>query len=361
MAATNHEVFIPVAAGEELYEKLTKDLWNDAAAKKCIFITGTIGSGKTKTLLGYVERMLRTGIMRSALYVSPRNALCSQAASILEDIHGRELSAPGVVGGDQMKARLVVRRYYTGGNEDNYRDRNGDLYATMKDVPSESATVDFCVINSVSRLSPTTPYDVIIIDESVTTVEQCFMYHDGCRTVNGAFVTPGFVDDYVELIRRAHAVLFVDSAFTASNLDTCINMYSGAYRKASTKEIRAYVSGPPPNAKDRRRFVVAKSGLGGVKKLTDIKRYEVFDAGANGRLPIYEKIIEHGGCDGLLATLHRSAWSGEKSIVYCSTARLANRYADLIKSTRPHGVFGGPPQLRRCCPPIPYGPRRERR
>ena len=67
-----------------------------------------------------------------------------------------------------------------------------------------------------------------------------------------------------------------------------------------------------------------------VKKVTDIKKYAVFDPTLTR--PIFEKVVEYLEWHRMLDDLTKSAYKDEKSIVYCSSAFTARRIMAYIRA-----------------------------
>ncbi|KAK3795656.1 hypothetical protein RRG08_043886 [Elysia crispata] len=329
-----------------MFTKLANELKGDnrpntQAPRRCFFITGKMGASKTTSVLEYTEHLLRTGKIKSVLYICPRTVLCSQTAKNIEEIHLREVSS--TEGRKQLMNFVKVCRFYTNSEADEGSIEDQKLttiYRSMK-KKVEVVTFDCCVVNSINKL-PLERYDLIIADEPVVTVSNFYMDYEahGGSKENSEYNPIDYSFAYSLLIRRAKRAFFVDAAFTQNVMDLCTSMYLGGTRKATQEEVEKQMGDVLPKnttqrAKAIKDYVVNQldAGDSSIKRLADIKKYVVYDPTLNR--PIFENIVEYEEWHAMLDDLVRSAYADEKSILYCSTSTTAKFITAYLRANPP--------------------------
>jgi hypothetical protein len=349
--ATIADGFVSVASGN-LLKTLSNVLKNDnragvQAPRRCEFITGKMGSSKTTSVLEYAEHQLRTGKIKSVLYVCPRTVQCSQIANKFEGIHQKELST--VYGRNRAVSRIEVGRYYFNSKSDVGDDLTKHLVTSTQRKKFNTfphSTFDCCVINSIWKL-PLDRYDMVISDDPTIITNNLFMSQTLPKSSHGV----DFIFIYECIIKRAHRVFFVDSAFTQNTQDLCEALYSGGTRRDRPGEVQTAADAGhiilPKNPRCLKEALngyvvdhVVDEAAGPVKKMAPIQRYTVFDPTLER--PIFENLVEYPDWYGLVDKLVRVSYSGHKSIVYCSLVSTAKRICAYIRANPPHGYTDVP-------------------
>ena len=236
MEAREGNCWTPLDSGE-LFNRLENNLKGDNRAavhapRRCFFITGKMGASKTSSTLKYAEMQLRTGKIKSVLYLCPRTVLCAQTAKTVDDLHLEQLKDQ--YGRKKTNSIILVRRFYTDSILHNqYSNELNDISRVLNEHrPVNCSNFDCCVVNSIDKL-PLDRYDMVIADEPVVTVSNFYM---DCEAHGGNKETGEYNDysfAYCQAIRRAKRVFFVDAAFTPNVVDLCTGMHLGGTREAT--------------------------------------------------------------------------------------------------------------------------------
>ena len=343
------------AAQNELLDTLSKITWQDKKQRdnrRCFFITGKMGTSKSQAVRIMIEQWLRTGKIKSALYVCPRIILGEQTAEAVEKINHDQMMTRE--GRRRAVQRVKVYRYYTDGDDESVYAQSVDkMFGEERKFVAEG-NFSTCVINSIAKTH--VEHDVVIVDEPVVCTGNFFM-----DLVATESITPKDVEkcdemiaDLAKRIRHANTVFFIDAAFNRGIGQACEDLYAGHLRPVPGTDL-ARVLGKNNRATSvymskirakGEQFMTAAEGnkeleLNDMVKVSEPRYLAVFNS--DETIPaIFEHLIEYYQWEALVVDLVRNAYrkkedgSRIKSIVYTSSIRVAKQLYMAINTSKPN-------------------------